>query len=231
MRKFIKIVALILLVLFISGTAVIAEGIQKNIEAYFDSSKIQYNHDDLEIDNILYDNVLYVPLRAIAKVFDKEVAWDKNTKSVVILDKQFAIDGNGNVKTKSIVLIYNILHLFSSSLQIAGIIMLAQMVLFRSKKDLYSLLRNKANQNVDYITNKRLTYDTWLSKVAFYYLLSGIFISMLSQGSYGISIWLKLTSSGVIILLLLLLGWRKCKKEAYLQTNIRPSNKNSVQED
>lgn len=231
MKKFVKIAALVLIALFISGSVVFADVIQKNIDAYFDSSKIQYNNDVLDIDNILYDNVLYVPLRAIAKVFDKEVAWDNKTKAVVILDKQLTIDETGNIKTKTIVLIYNILHLLSISLQAAGIIMLSQMVLFRSKKDLYSIFRNKANHNIDHVTNKRLIYDTWLSKIAFYYLLSGIFISIVSQGSYGISVWLKLISSGTLILLLLLMGWRKCKKEAYMQKSIRSNIRNTLHEE
>jgi hypothetical protein len=218
MRKFTKTAAFFTaLLILISCSAVIADGSYKNIGVYFDSSKIRYNNDELTMENILYDDVLYVPLRAIAKVFDKEVAYDSKTKSVVILDKQLESDKSGNIGIKKITYFYDFVYLLSISLQAAGLLLLAQMVLFRNRKELARMIKSKNGKDFDAASSKRLLHDSWLSKMAFYYIAAGLLLKLSAAKPYALSMWFIFISCGIMVLLLLLLGWRKCRNEANMQ--------------
>lgn len=64
-----------------------ADSVTKAIEVTFNSVNIKVNGKPVTGENILYNGTTYVPLRAVANMFDKEVGWDENTNTASINDK------------------------------------------------------------------------------------------------------------------------------------------------
>jgi len=87
MKKVLRyfVIGVIILILLM-GTA-IGETITKTIDVVYNTVNITVNGTKIEADNILYNGVTYVPLRAVAEALDKEVGWDKVTKTATINDK------------------------------------------------------------------------------------------------------------------------------------------------
>lgn len=87
MKKVLRyfIIGVIILTLLM-GTA-IGETITKTIDVVYNTVNITVNGTKIEADNILYNGVTYVPLRAVAEALDKEVGWDQVTKTATINDK------------------------------------------------------------------------------------------------------------------------------------------------
>lgn len=87
MKKIFKyfVVGVIILTL-LSGTA-IGETITKTIEVVYNTVNITVNGTKINADNILYNGVTYVPLRAVSEALGKEVGWDQTTKTASINDK------------------------------------------------------------------------------------------------------------------------------------------------
>ena len=77
------------------STVVFAKTTQ-TIEVIWGQIKLVVNGSPLDKETLLYNGTTYVPLRAAAEVFDKEVAWDGNLDTAYIDEKgtarQVAID-------------------------------------------------------------------------------------------------------------------------------------------
>lgn len=99
------------------------------------------------------------------------------------------------------------INLISISFQIAASILLAQMVVFRKKKEIESLIIITIPVGEKYPGVKRILFETWLSRFGFCYLIIG-FISQFFKKQYlNIGrIW-EFTITIVIVIPLWLLGW------------------------
>ncbi|WP_432662189.1 peptidylprolyl isomerase [Wukongibacter baidiensis] len=80
------IVGLVILLLISTGTAFTAP-ISQQIEVLFNSINIEVNGSQVEADNILHNGTTYVPLRKVAELLNKEVAWNAETNTAQINDK------------------------------------------------------------------------------------------------------------------------------------------------
>ncbi|WP_432406230.1 peptidylprolyl isomerase [Wukongibacter sp. M2B1] len=85
------IVGLVILLLISTGTAFTAP-ISQQIEVLFNSINIEVNGSKVEADNILYDGTTYVPLRKVAELLNKDVAWKAETNTAQINDKSAKVD-------------------------------------------------------------------------------------------------------------------------------------------
>ena len=54
---------------------------------------IMIKGEKVDIDNFVYNNTTYVPLRKTAELFDKVIIWDNKTNTINITDKKNKIDG------------------------------------------------------------------------------------------------------------------------------------------
>lgn len=57
------------------------------IEVEFNAINVIVNGKRVQADNISYNDTTYVPLRVLAEMLDKKVAWDEATNSAIITDK------------------------------------------------------------------------------------------------------------------------------------------------
>lgn len=79
--------------LFMAGPA-IASGVKQLIEAELNTVNITVDGVKVEGENILYNDRTYVPLRQIAEMLGKDVAWDEATNTADIADShKKAFDG------------------------------------------------------------------------------------------------------------------------------------------
>lgn len=79
--------------LFMAAPA-IASGVKQLIEAELNTVNITVDGVKVEGENILYNNRTYVPLRQIAEMLGKDVAWDEATNTADIADShKKAFDG------------------------------------------------------------------------------------------------------------------------------------------
>ena len=62
---------------------------KESIEVYRNTVKIDVNDVRINMDNFVYKDTTYVPLRAIAEALDKEVGWNSYTKVASINDKEY----------------------------------------------------------------------------------------------------------------------------------------------
>lgn len=58
----------------------------KQILVIENSIDLKYNNQSLNIDNFIYKDTTYVPLRFLIELFRKKVNWDNETKTINILD-------------------------------------------------------------------------------------------------------------------------------------------------
>jgi len=87
------IICFILLLLFLVQT-VYADNLFTKIDVIFNQMDLFVNGQKVETDNILYNGTTYVPLRKVAEMLGKDVAWDEATNSVNITDRAFQNVGN-----------------------------------------------------------------------------------------------------------------------------------------
>lgn len=91
--KFFTIGALFMMIVM-STFSGFAETISKTIEVTFNSVNLKVNGKSIQADNILYNETTYVPIRAVANMFDKEVGWDEKTNTASIDDKKISNQGD-----------------------------------------------------------------------------------------------------------------------------------------
>jgi hypothetical protein len=76
------IVGIIITAILMSSVAFAA-----GIDVVFNAVNISVNGKKVAADNILYNGTTYVPLRAVADMFGKDVGWDADTNTALINDK------------------------------------------------------------------------------------------------------------------------------------------------
>lgn len=76
----------VIILTLLMGTA-IGETITKTIDVVYNTVNITVNGTKINADNILYNGVTYVPLRAVSEALGKEVGWDQATMTASINDK------------------------------------------------------------------------------------------------------------------------------------------------
>lgn len=93
-KKFLSSVAVILLISLAITTISFAIGYKQQIWASFNNIKIYRNGEQVQLDlpegslePFIVNSRTYVPLRAIAQLFDKEVLWDGTNYRIDINDK------------------------------------------------------------------------------------------------------------------------------------------------
>jgi len=79
--------------LFFFCTAAYAAKESKNINVVFNGINIQVNGTNVNADNILYNGTTYAPLRKVAELCNKEVAWDAATNTANLIDKEGSVVG------------------------------------------------------------------------------------------------------------------------------------------
>ncbi|HZK33141.1 MAG TPA: copper amine oxidase N-terminal domain-containing protein [Tissierellaceae bacterium] len=71
-------------------STVIGAGVKTTIDVVFDSVKIFVNGEKQEIDNLIFNDTTYVPLRKISEAYDKKVIWDGANRTVNIYNKDIS---------------------------------------------------------------------------------------------------------------------------------------------
>lgn len=69
---------------------VIGAQVKTTIDVAFDSVKIFVNGQKQNIDNLIYKDTTYVPLRKISEIYDKKVIWDGANRRVDIYNKEIS---------------------------------------------------------------------------------------------------------------------------------------------
>lgn len=93
MRRNIKLSAILILFVCTVFTSVVYASNVLNIQVIPNRMNILINGGKVDIDNFLYNNTTYVPLRKIAELLDKELTWDDKTKTIDITDKETKVGG------------------------------------------------------------------------------------------------------------------------------------------
>lgn len=94
-----KIVLCFIMLLFLIVQTVNANNLFTKIDVIFNQMNLFVNGQKVEADNILYNGTTYVPLRKVAEMLGKDVAWDQATNSVNITDMAFQSVGNIQIVT------------------------------------------------------------------------------------------------------------------------------------
>lgn len=207
-------VPVFMFILMASVLPAFADGIPKSIDVFMNSANIMINGKIANIPDINYQNSLFVPLREFSQLLGKKVIWDATTKTVNIVDDPQAETKKDSLKGLNI---KNIVKIVAVSLQLAGIILLGQMVLLRKRNDIAILTKFMSAANGSYLGARRLLYETWLSKMGFYYLLTGIVLNFFIPWVGSINMLMKVTGTSVVVFILLLLGWWMCKNKTSKQ--------------
>lgn len=106
MKKTTKIIAGCLAsVLALSGTVIFGSKAVKQAEIYYRNIKIKVNGEEIKPSNeqgetvepFIYEGTTYLPMRAVADAVGMDVAWDEETGTVLLTDKNG--DGEGVVFT------------------------------------------------------------------------------------------------------------------------------------
>lgn len=86
-KKLLWVGGLVALVVVLSSSIVLAAGLQRTITVLYNSASLRVNGQLITADNILYNGVTYVPLRAVADALGKDVGWDQATMTAMINDR------------------------------------------------------------------------------------------------------------------------------------------------
>ena len=86
----------------LTGTLSYADDVYENISVLMGQMNIFLGDTPLEIDNIVYNDTTYVPLRAFSTKLGKTVTYDETTNSVTIRDK-----GEAQILSKDIAFLVN----------------------------------------------------------------------------------------------------------------------------
>ncbi len=202
-------VTAILAISLYTAKPVSAEGVEKTITTYINSVNIHFNGVPTQIQNITYENGTYVPVRDIAELLGRKIAWNDTARTINIYD----IPESGTAGQTAIEKIKGILYLFSAGFLIAGAVMLAQMVFLRGRNDIAFIIRFLSTANNTFSGAKRLLYETWLSKTGFVYIIAGLILHFVSSEYYNnFDVMLRVVLICMAVFALLLLGWRITKK-------------------
>ena len=87
MKKYLKGFLTGLLVATLLMNVALGETVKKTIEVVYNSVNLTVNGKKVDANNILYNGITYVPLRAISEMLGKEVGWDQATFTASINDK------------------------------------------------------------------------------------------------------------------------------------------------
>lgn len=188
MKKRLTLIVLVLSLLL--STAFIVYGDNNIVEIFLDQVNIQVNGKAENIPNLLYNNKTYVSLRELCNVLGIDIKWEAATNNA----KLTALS-NSNTKSG---LLDTIIYLFSKIFTVSGLILLAQVVFNRVKKDFY-FVRKFDSSNT---TLKRLIYTGCIARIGFYYITIGTVIGFLSTAATPPA-WVKL----VFIPLFVLVFW------------------------
>lgn len=88
-----KVLAVFLVISVIFASTAIAgqaaAGYKKMIEAWFGTTNIKYNDQDLTTyaEPFSWNQTTYIPLRKMADIFNKTITWDQATQTVILGDK------------------------------------------------------------------------------------------------------------------------------------------------
>lgn len=63
-----------------------------NIKVLFNHMNIMLNGEKADMDNFVYNDTTYVPLRKTAELFDKEIMWYDKTNTINIIDNKTTAD-------------------------------------------------------------------------------------------------------------------------------------------
>jgi hypothetical protein len=92
MRNSLKFLIIVFLISF-TFTGIAYASTSLNIKVLFNSMNIMMNGDKVNIDNFVYNNTTYVPIRKVTELFDKEIEWHDKTNTINIKDKNIKVDG------------------------------------------------------------------------------------------------------------------------------------------
>lgn len=84
-----RVLTIIIAGFFLAGPTVFCSSKTESIVVKMNSVNIKVNGKVVDANNILYDGVTYVPLKAIVKMLAKELSWDSETNTININDKWF----------------------------------------------------------------------------------------------------------------------------------------------
>lgn len=87
MKRQIKSFILGVIITTILMSTAFGASVTKSIDVVLNSVNIMVNGKKVEANNIVYEGVTYVPLRAISEILDKEVGWNPTTSTASINDK------------------------------------------------------------------------------------------------------------------------------------------------
>lgn len=96
-NKKIRTILLVALLVCAMGSTIFAKQVTETVSIIYDNIKIiidgiEYNAKDAngnEIEPFVYNGTTYLPVRAIADAFDKDVTWEPQTSTVVLGTKNF----------------------------------------------------------------------------------------------------------------------------------------------
>ena len=109
------------------------------------------------------------------------------------------------------------INIISISFHIAASILLAQMVVFRKKKEIESLAKITLPIGGKFPGIKRILFETWLSRFGFCYLIFGFIFQFFEEGYPNIEILYKITVTMIFVIPLWLMGWILSKWFSKLQ--------------
>lgn len=86
MKKRIKDVVISFLIgcIFMNTTPVLADSLFQKIDIASNAVNIQVDDQNINMNSILYEDKVYVPIRNIAEIFNKDISWDQKTMTVNI---------------------------------------------------------------------------------------------------------------------------------------------------
>jgi hypothetical protein len=99
------------------------------------------------------------------------------------------------------------INLISISFQIAASILLAQMVVFRKKKEIESLAKINLPIGGKFPGIKRILFETWLSRFGFCYLIFGFIFQFFKEEYSNIGRICEITITIIFVIPLWLMGW------------------------
>ncbi|KAB3534764.1 hypothetical protein F8154_07840 [Alkaliphilus pronyensis] len=93
MNRNLKLSILLIFIVSVIFTGIAYASDTLNIQVLFNYMNITINGEKVNMDNFVYNDTTYVPLRKVAELFDKEVMWYDKTKTINIMDKKIKVDG------------------------------------------------------------------------------------------------------------------------------------------
>lgn len=88
-----KLSILLVLLICITFTGIAYASDTFNIQVLFNCMNIMIKGEKVDIDNLVYNDTTYVPLRKVAELFNKEIIWYDKTNTINIMDKKIKVDG------------------------------------------------------------------------------------------------------------------------------------------